>query len=57
VANSFNVLSVSGGKGPFISAAQVQSIGPSEDSGWIAIVPEPVTLSALAAVLLLHRRR
>jgi hypothetical protein len=60
-ASSFNYFSaMGGGQGTYISAAQIQSIGEAEDSGWIGVVPEPHTASLLSlglAVLALRRRR
>lgn len=49
-ASSFNFIS-NGGQ-PFHTAAHVQSIGPNDDSGWIAnttVVPEPVSVSLFIA--------
>ncbi|MGB2936607.1 MAG: PEP-CTERM sorting domain-containing protein, partial [Phycisphaerae bacterium] len=59
-AGSFDFLSApSGGHGPFLVAAHVRSIGPDEDSGWVA-TPEPASVGLLAlglgAVAALRRR-
>ncbi len=42
--SSFNFISApNGGEGEAFSAAHIQSIGVGEDSGWIAVVPEPIS--------------
>lgn len=56
-AHSFSFLSIPGGKGPYISAAHIQGIGPGGgDSGWIAVVPEPGAAAIFLGVLVLARR-
>lgn len=53
-ANSFDFLSTpDGGAGTFLSAAKIQGIGPNDDSGWVAPVPMPGTLTLLVSGLLL----
>jgi hypothetical protein len=51
---SFDFLSaVGGGQGEFISAAHIESIGPSGDgSGWIGYVPEPSSALLFASGLI-----
>lgn len=51
--SSFNFFAASGGgQGTFLSAAQIQSIGPADDgSGWIGAVPEPATALLLGVGL------
>jgi len=55
VASDFNYLSKpSGGHGPFVGAAHVQSIGSGGDSGWIAgtVIPVPAAVWLFGSGLL-----
>ncbi len=60
--SSFNYLSSpSGGHGPFYSASHVQNTGDGSESGWIAVVPEPISSTLFivgsAALGFRHYRR
>ncbi|HQY88994.1 MAG TPA: hypothetical protein PK402_10060, partial [Tepidisphaeraceae bacterium] len=57
-ATDFDFTSTGGGNGAYTSAAHVQGVGPNSNlSGWVGNIPEPASLSLLALMPLLLRRR
>ena len=58
-ANSFDFLSApAGGKGPYQTAAHIQSLGATDEAAWVT-TPEPATIGLLSigALSLLRRRK